>query len=98
MQVFGSRCGAEARQRFEELLAKANDVGLYAEEMGEDGTLLGNFPQAFTHLGLLQTALVLDLYESHGVEAVKGTYADRALRDTKARTLAPMTGPVGSPG
>lgn len=84
--------GEEARRRFEDLLALANDVGLYSEEIAEDGTFLGNFPQAFTHLGLLQTALVLDLYETHGVEAVRGTYADRALRDTDLRTLAPMTG------
>lgn len=83
--------GEEARERFEALLAMANDVGLYAEEIGEDGTFLGNYPQAFTHLGLLQTALVLDLYEAHGVEGVRGTYADRALRSTKSRSLEPMT-------
>ena len=84
--------GEEARQRFEDLLAMGNDVGLYSEEMAEDGTFLGNFPQVFTHLGLLQTALVLDLYECGGVEAVRGTYADRALRGTANRTLAPMSG------
>jgi alpha,alpha-trehalase len=84
--------GDEARQRFEELISMGNDVGLYAEEMSEDGTFLGNFPQVFTHLGLLQSALVLDLYESGGVEAVRGTYADRALRGTANRTPAPMPG------
>nr|WP_322098874.1 glycoside hydrolase family 15 protein [Microvirga roseola] len=86
--------GDEARQRFEEILGVANDVGLFAEEMGEDGAFLGNYPQAFTHLGLLQTALVLDLYEFGGVEAVRGTYADRALHNTDSRTLAPMTGSI----
>jgi GH15 family glucan-1,4-alpha-glucosidase len=84
--------GGEARERFETLLTFGNDVGLYSEEMAEDGTFLGNYPQAFTHLGLLQTALVLDLYEADGVGAVRGTYADRALRDTQTRTLDPQTG------
>jgi GH15 family glucan-1,4-alpha-glucosidase len=83
--------GEEARERFEALLALSNDVGLYAEEIGEDGTFLGNFPQAFTHLGMLQTALVLDLYDAHGVAGVRGTYADRALRDTPERRLEPTT-------
>jgi alpha,alpha-trehalase len=69
----------EARQRFEELLALSNDVGLYSEQMGEDGTFLGNFPQAFTHLGVLQSALMIELYERGGVEALKGSYADRAM-------------------
>jgi GH15 family glucan-1,4-alpha-glucosidase len=51
---------AEAREIFERLLAIRNDVGLLAEEY-EPGTrrLLGNFPQAFTHVGLINTALNL---------------------------------------
>jgi alpha,alpha-trehalase len=77
----------EARERFEAILAQANDVGLLAEEMGEDGTFLGNFPQGLTHLGLLQSALMLDLHDHGGAEAVKGTYADRARRDTSNRSL-----------
>jgi GH15 family glucan-1,4-alpha-glucosidase len=89
--------GEEARDRFETLLASANDVGLYAEQIGEDGTFLGNFPQAFTHLGLLQTALVLDLFDAYGVAGVRGTYADRALRSTDSRTLDPMTSMAREP-
>lgn len=69
----------EARQRFDQLLGYGNDVGLYSEQMGEDGCLLGNFPQAFTHLGVIQSALLLDLVERNGVEALQGTYADRAM-------------------
>jgi GH15 family glucan-1,4-alpha-glucosidase len=46
-----------ARQLFERLLGHANDVGLLAEEVGAgDGELLGNFPQAFTHIGLVNAA------------------------------------------
>jgi GH15 family glucan-1,4-alpha-glucosidase len=48
---------AEARTIFERLLAVRNDVGLLAEEYDpQSRQLLGNFPQAFSHLGLINTA------------------------------------------
>lgn len=47
----------EARALFERLLGLANDVGLLAEECNPaDGQLLGNFPQAFTHVAVINTA------------------------------------------
>jgi GH15 family glucan-1,4-alpha-glucosidase len=47
----------EARRLFERLLAIRNDVGLLAEEYDPvAGRLLGNFPQAFSHIGLVNTA------------------------------------------
>lgn len=47
----------EARARFEHLLAYANDLGLFAEEIDpRSGAALGNFPQAFTHVGLINAA------------------------------------------
>ncbi|WP_431469837.1 glycoside hydrolase family 15 protein [Sphingosinithalassobacter sp. LHW66-3] len=49
----------DARRLFERLCATANDVGLLAEEVGEEG-LLGNFPQALSHLSLVAAALSLD--------------------------------------
>jgi GH15 family glucan-1,4-alpha-glucosidase len=50
----------EARGLFGRLLALRNDVGLLAEEYdSKAGRQLGNFPQAFTHLALVQAALAL---------------------------------------
>lgn len=50
---------AGARRSFEDLLSYGNDVGLFAEEIAPDGAALGNFPQAFTHVGLINAALTL---------------------------------------
>jgi GH15 family glucan-1,4-alpha-glucosidase len=50
----------EARLIFEQMLGYANHLGLYAEETGPSGEALGNFPQAFTHLGLISAAFNLD--------------------------------------
>ena len=50
----------EARLMFEKMLGYANHVGLYAEEISHRGEALGNFPQAFTHLGLISAAFNLD--------------------------------------
>ncbi|MFI5660247.1 glycoside hydrolase family 15 protein [Streptomyces sp. NPDC051684] len=50
----------EARELFERLVALRNDVGLLAEEYDPvAGRQLGNFPQAFSHIGLVGTALTL---------------------------------------
>jgi GH15 family glucan-1,4-alpha-glucosidase len=50
----------EARKLFERLLALRNDVGLLSEQYDpEDRRLLGNFPQAFSHVALVNTALNL---------------------------------------
>lgn len=51
---------AEAKQLFERVLAIRNDVGLLAEEYDPDACrLVGNFPQAFSHVGLIITAMNL---------------------------------------
>jgi len=50
----------EARELFERLLGLRNDVGLLAEEFDpKTGRLLGNFPQAFSHVALVNTARAL---------------------------------------
>jgi GH15 family glucan-1,4-alpha-glucosidase len=50
----------DARLAFEKMLTYANHLGLYSEEIGPTGELLGNFPQAFTHLALISAAFNLD--------------------------------------
>jgi GH15 family glucan-1,4-alpha-glucosidase len=54
-----------ARKLFEKLLRLRNDVGLLAEEYSpENRRLLGNFPQAFSHVALINTAL--NISRQHG--------------------------------
>ena len=50
----------DARLAFEKMLTYGNHVGLYSEEIALTGEQLGNFPQAFTHLQLIDAALTLD--------------------------------------
>jgi GH15 family glucan-1,4-alpha-glucosidase len=50
----------DAQYLFEKMLTYANHVGLYSEEIGPAGEALGNFPQAFTHLGLISAAFNLN--------------------------------------
>ena len=48
---------AEARSLFERLLSYAGQLGLFSEEIGTNGTkALGNYPQAFTHIALINSA------------------------------------------
>jgi GH15 family glucan-1,4-alpha-glucosidase len=55
---------AEAKRLFEHLLSFANDLGLFGEEIDpKTGNTLGNFPQAFTHVGLINAALALQRAE-----------------------------------
>ena len=71
---FLARAGnpSKAREIFEAALAYANDVGLFAEEIDPlTGDARGNFPQGFTHLGLINAALSLRDSE-HAVRRVSG--------------------------
>jgi GH15 family glucan-1,4-alpha-glucosidase len=63
----------DARRLFQRLLELRNDVGLLSEQYDpEAGRMLGNFPQAFSHVGLVGTATNLT------------TKADPAERQTEA--------------
>jgi GH15 family glucan-1,4-alpha-glucosidase len=52
-----------ARELFERVTSHANDLGLMAEEIDAGGDLLGNFPQAFTHIGLVNAAWDISMAE-----------------------------------
>ena len=51
---------AEAERIFEGLLELGGPLGLYAEEFSPKGAALGNYPQAFSHIGLIRLALKLE--------------------------------------
>jgi GH15 family glucan-1,4-alpha-glucosidase len=62
---------ADARKLFARLLSRCNDVGLLAEEFDPlTGRMLGNFPQAYSHVGLINCAL--------GLSGQKGPAEERA--------------------
>ena len=73
----------DARRMFERLLGLRNDVGLLSEEYDpRTGRLVGNFPQAFTHVGLVNSAFnltQLEAPEEHRAEpAAEGVAASAA--------------------
>jgi GH15 family glucan-1,4-alpha-glucosidase len=74
---------AEARALFERLLAVRNDLGLLAEQYDPDlGRLVGNFPQALSHLALVDTAL--NLADTTGPAQDRGRAEEE---DSRARHL-----------
>ena len=72
-----------ATRAFERLLVCANDLGLFAEEIDpQSGGALGNFPQAFTHVGLINAALTLtECGEGRPVAARKQPATDLNVED-----------------
>lgn len=57
-----------ARELFERLLEHANDVGLLSEQVEpQSGELVGNFPQAFSHVGLIGAAINLQKASSREI-------------------------------
>jgi pentatricopeptide repeat protein len=50
----------DAELTFEKMQTYGNHLGLYSEEIGSTGEQLGNFPQAFTHLALINAAIKLN--------------------------------------
>ncbi len=78
----------EARKLFEQILARGSRLGLFSEELepqpsesGEADGLLGNYPQAFTHMALINSAHNLSLYPAGVPEAgEKGKPAPRKRR------------------
>jgi GH15 family glucan-1,4-alpha-glucosidase len=68
---------ARARTVFERAEAFVNDVGLLSEEVDPvSGELLGNFPQAFSHIGLVNAAWAIseaELRQKSSAEGAPGT-------------------------
>ncbi len=60
----------KARVIFEKMLTYANHVGLFSEEIALTGEQIGNFPQAFTHLAMIDAAITLDKQLDSGVPAL----------------------------
>jgi pentatricopeptide repeat protein len=60
----------DARLVFEKMLTYSNSMGLFSEEIGLTGEQLGNFPQAFSHLSLINAAMNLDYQLDHGAGRV----------------------------
>lgn len=76
----------EAREVFERIISYANDTGLLSEEIDPlTGDLLGNYPQGFTHLSLIRTALHIAKAESLGAEHRAADSAERANEVEVAR-------------
>lgn len=60
----------DARRTFEKMLTRSNHLGLPSEKIGTPDEQLGNFPQAFTHLVLIDAAITPNnariSYKKHG--------------------------------
>ncbi len=87
----------DARALFERLLGLSNDLGLFSEEYDvAHRRLIGNFPQAFTHLALVEAAKTLAA--RGGDRAAR--YADRqpALVNLAERRVLPLPRPPGAVG
>jgi GH15 family glucan-1,4-alpha-glucosidase len=67
----------DARLTFEKMMTYGNHLGLYSEEIGLTGEQLGNFPQAFSHLALINAAVNLDYQLDHGAGFVDPVLARR---------------------
>jgi alpha,alpha-trehalase len=74
----------QARQAYDWLCERAGPLGLFAEQMDAHGRALGNYPQALTHLGLIEAAVNLDAAEAAGAtEALHSWAADRGRADRR---------------
>src|SRR5580698_4515526 len=61
----------DARLTFEKMHTYTNHLGLYSEEINSTGAQIGNFPQAFSHLSMINAAINLDHQLDHGFGSVQ---------------------------
>ncbi len=84
---------ARAEQWFERATAHANDLGLLAEEVDpETGDLLGNFPQAFSHVGLINAASCLTHARTTKSEGQEGRPHMQGRLEDKVALIPPLRG------
>jgi GH15 family glucan-1,4-alpha-glucosidase len=76
----------DARQLFDRLLGLCNDLGLLSEEYDVDRKrLVGNFPQAFSHISLVNAAFDLEGQDGHRGRAHRHGHGDPAHGRSKAQ-------------
>lgn len=69
----------DARRRFEKILERGNHVDLFSEDIDpKTGELTGNFPQAYTHIAIINTAILLN-------KSTKGSKKPKTQRPTAAK-------------
>jgi GH15 family glucan-1,4-alpha-glucosidase len=79
----------DAYDLFDKVIDNANDVGLLAEEIDPaTGEQIGNFPQAFSHVGLINSAVNLAVAERQGTAERPEMLAERLRRARKALSEA----------
>lgn len=76
-----------AKQRFARLLALGNDLQLFAEEYQPGEGFLGNYPQAFTHVAIIEAAQQIADAEAHGAVG-RCSWGDRAIQRNQAEGKA----------
>ncbi len=82
----------EARLVFEKMLTYANHLGLFSEEIALTGEQIGNFPQAFTHLSLIDAAVTLDA----ALNSPRPAPAERRRIEAAPRAVAPAAEPMSA--
>jgi GH15 family glucan-1,4-alpha-glucosidase len=82
----------KARDLFERLTRYAGELHLFSEQIEpESGTLLGNYPQGFTHLALIRSAFHIAKAEAMGPESISHDPADRTTRMERGGLLPNAT-------
>jgi GH15 family glucan-1,4-alpha-glucosidase len=74
----------EAELILQKMFTYANHLGLYSEEIGLTGEQLGNFPQAFSHLALINAAVNLNDRLDHTAGRATAPWSPRASQRTQA--------------
>ena len=86
----------DAQLVFEKMLTYANHLGLYSEEIALTGEQIGNFPQAFTHLALIDAAITLNAQLDRGVSQAAPAGHQVPAQRTPAAAESPTAATTGA--